>query len=246
PPGAAPPQTPGRGRGGRRARHPPRSRRRTRGRPASGRSSRRSPTRRQPGRGRTRRWRSWARVVSRWVGGGRSDGVGASQGTMDGGGALPERPRGVGAAPEVTVLSDLRDRVRAVMEAHWREVDGHGYTVPNATVYPWQWLWDSCFHAIIWAELGDGARAVREVQSLFAHQADDGFVPHVTHHGDASFDADCGGRRGTSAIPQRPMYGRAIAELARRGIAVPAELVERARAGLEFLLRVRARDDESG
>ncbi len=164
---------------------------------------------------------------------------------MDDGGALPERPRGVGAGPAVTVPSDLRDRVRAVMEAHWREVDGHGYTVPNATVYPWQWLWDSCFHAVIWAELGDADRAVRELESLFAHQDDDGFVPHVTHHGRPDFHADFWGRRGTSSITQPPMYGHALAELHRRGIAVPAGLVERARAGLEFLLRARRRD-ESG
>lgn len=132
------------------------------------------------------------------------------------------------------------------MAAHWREVDGAGFTVPNARVYPWQWLWDSCFHAVIWAELGDADRALRELTSLFAHQDDDGFVPHVTHHGDPTFHADFWGRSGTSSITQPPMYGHALAELHRRGVAVPSELVERARAGLEFLLRVRRRDDETG
>ena len=151
-----------------------------------------------------------------------------------------------GAARPATVPSDLRERVRAVMEAHWREVDGAGFTVPNARVYPWQWLWDSCFHSIIWAELGDADRALRELSALFAHQDDDGFVPHVTHHGDPTFHADFWGRAGTSSITQPPMYGHALAELHRRGVAVPSELVERARAGLEFLLRVRRRDDESG
>ena len=132
------------------------------------------------------------------------------------------------------------------MAAHWREVDGACFTVPNARVYPWQWLWDSCFHSIIWAELGDSDRAVQELTSLFAHQDDDGFVPHVTHHGDPTFHADFWGRPGTSSITQPPMYGHALAELDRRGVAVPTELVERARAGLEFLLRVRRRDDDSG
>ena len=37
------------------------------------------------------------------------------------------------------------------------------------------------------------------------------------------------------------MYGHAVAELQRRGIDVPAEVVERARAGLRFLLDDRAR-----
>lgn len=151
-----------------------------------------------------------------------------------------------GAARPATVPSDLAGRVRTVMDAHWREVDGAGFTVPNARVYPWQWLWDSCFHAIIWAELGDGDRALRELTSLFAHQDDDGFVPHVIHHGDPGFHAEFWGRRGTSSITQPPMYGHALAELHRRAVAVPRALVERAVAGLEFLLRTRRRDDGSG
>jgi hypothetical protein len=150
------------------------------------------------------------------------------------------------AARSDTVPSDLRERVRAMMTAHWREVDGFGFTVPNATVYPWQWLWDSCFHSIIWAELGDAERAVRELQSLFAHQDDDGFVPHVIHHGNPDHHAEFWGRRGTSSITQPPMYGHAIAELVRRGVDVPHDLVERARLGLEFLLRRRARDEATG
>ena len=44
----------------------------------------------------------------------------------------------------------LAARARAVLEAHWRPEGG--YTVPHAGTYPFQWLWDSCFHAIAWAE----------------------------------------------------------------------------------------------
>ena len=61
----------------------------------------------------------------------------------------------------------LRERVRAMMLAHWRP---EGHTVPNAEVYPWQWLWDSCFHALIWAELGRPERAVTELRSCLAEQ----------------------------------------------------------------------------
>lgn len=172
------------------------------------------------------------------------DDVGAPPGP--GAGRAPEQAGGAGGGRPVTVPSDLRDRVRSVMDAHWREVDGHGFTVPNAAVYPWQWLWDSCFHSVVWAELGEAERAVRELESLFAHQDDDGFVPHVTHHGDATFHAEFWGRSGTSSITQPPMYGHAIAELRRRGVAVPPALVEQARAGLAFLLRDRHRDEASG
>src|SRR6478672_9628621 len=47
---------------------------------------------------------------------------------------------------------DLEAATLAMLEAHWRP---EGYTSPNLGVYPWQWLWDSCFHAIAWAEAGD-------------------------------------------------------------------------------------------
>jgi hypothetical protein len=125
-----------------------------------------------------------------------------------------------------------------MMAAHWR--DG-GYTVPNGSVYPWQWLWDSCFHALIWVELGDSDRAVAELANLLAVQDELGFVPHLTYHGDPSAQAGFWGRSGTSSITQPPVYGHAVAELVRRGVAVPDELVERSVDGLRFLLGHRAR-----
>ncbi len=66
----------------------------------------------------------------------------------------------------------------ALLERHWRPP---GFCVPNATTYPWQWLWDSCFHAVCWAHLGEGGRAVAELGNVLAHQAADGFVPHLTY-----------------------------------------------------------------
>jgi len=128
-----------------------------------------------------------------------------------------------------------------MMEAHWR-VDGH--TVPNTAVYPWQWLWDSCFHSLIWAELGRDDRAITELASALSDQAADGFVPHVRYVGRPGFLEDFWGRPGTSSITQPPMFGHAIAELGRRGTAVPEELVDRAHRGLDFLLHDRARTDD--
>ena len=124
------------------------------------------------------------------------------------------------------------------MHAHWRP---EGFTVPNADVYPHQWLWDSCFHALIWAELGEPERAVAELSAALADQAEDGFVPHVRYLADPTGLAGFWGRTGTSSITQPPMYGFAVAELTRRGVDVPAEVVERARAGVRFLLDGRAR-----
>ncbi len=127
------------------------------------------------------------------------------------------------------------------MEAHWR---GRGYTVPNAAVYPHQWLWDSCFHAVIWAHLGRPERAVAELRSALAHQHDDGFVPHMTYWEHPDMHAAFWGRPTTSTITQPPMYGHAIAELARRGVEVDSSLVRQAVAGLAFLVGPRRGDRE--
>lgn len=134
-------------------------------------------------------------------------------------------------------MTVLRDRVRAVMEEHWQP---EGYTVPNAATYPFAWLWDSCFHALIWAELGDERRAVTELAHVFRCQDDSsGFVPHVDYERDPDHLAGFWGRSGSSSITQPPMYGHAIHALGQRGIDVPVEVVERAVAGVRFFLHDR-------
>jgi len=134
-------------------------------------------------------------------------------------------------------MTVLRDRVRAVMEAHWQP---EGYTVPNAVTYPFAWLWDSCFHAVIWAALGDETRAVTELAHVFRCQEDrTGLVPHIDYQRVPDHLREFWGRSDASTITQPPMYGHAIAELRRRGIAVPEEVVERATAGVRFFLRER-------
>jgi glycogen debranching enzyme len=143
------------------------------------------------------------------------------------------------------VVDDLRARVHEVMADHWRsDGRGGGYAVPNTDVYPHQWLWDSCFHALVWAELGEPERAVAELTAALADQAEDGFVPHIRYLDDPEGLRGFWGRPATSSITQPPMYGHAIAELRRRGVDVPAELVERARLGLRFLLDRRARSGD--
>jgi hypothetical protein len=138
------------------------------------------------------------------------------------------------------VASDeLEARCRAVLEAHWREP---GFTVPNATTYPWQWLWDSAFHAIVWAHLGEPDRAVSELRCLFDRQHETGFVPHMTFWSDPPADQESfWGRAGISSITQPPMYGHALAELHRLGIDVPGDLVDAATGGLRHLVSWRVR-----
>ena len=45
--------------------------------------------------------------------------------------------------------------------------------------YPFQWFWDSCFHAVALSHV-DAERARIEMRSLLANAQLDGFVAHVT------------------------------------------------------------------
>ncbi|HET9241796.1 MAG TPA: hypothetical protein VFN99_00040 [Gaiella sp.] len=50
--------------------------------------------------------------------------------------------------------------------------------MPAVRDYPFQWFWDSCFHAIVWSRF-DPERAADELRGLLAVQDPDGLVPHV-------------------------------------------------------------------
>ena len=114
--------------------------------------------------------------------------------------------------------------------------------MPNPTTYPWQWLWDSCFHAVIWTHLGDD-RGLSELRSALADQDADGFVPHLRYGAGSEVHATLWGRRSTSSITQPPMYGHALAVMHRAGLDLPPELVDRAHRGMRFLLDARRRSD---
>jgi hypothetical protein len=59
-------------------------------------------------------------------------------------------------------------------------LNGRRYTfsIPAQERYRFQWFWDSCFHAIVWARL-DVERACDELRGLLALQAPSGRIPHV-------------------------------------------------------------------
>lgn len=132
----------------------------------------------------------------------------------------------------------LRASVQSTMDAHWVAA---GYTAPNLNVYPWLWLWDSCFHSLIWLELGVPERAVAELRSALGAQDESGFVPHMNFMLDPDASRSFWGRRGASSITQPPMYGHALAQLSRYGLEPPSDLIAAAESGLRFLLESRAR-----
>lgn len=149
----------------------------------------------------------------------------------------------MGEVDNLPPATEVIRRAEEILDAHWRP---EGYCVPNATVYPFRWLWDSCFHAVVWAHLGRGDRAREEIAHVFHQQDDLGFIPHIDYSRDPTMHASFWGRAGASSITQPPMYGHAIAELVRCGVDVPDEIVHKARLGLEFLLRHRRRDPATG
>lgn len=130
-----------------------------------------------------------------------------------------------------------------MMNAAWRPP---GFCVPNNDVYPHQWLWDSCFHALVWAEV-DPARAQVELTTSLAKQHRLGFVPHMTYWTDPAAGSEFWQRDETSSITQPPMFGHTVAELRRRGVTIDGaglefdELVNRVVLGLTHLLADRQR-----
>lgn len=62
-----------------------------------------------------------------------------------------------------------------------KENDRGHYTIPTKGLYPFQWNWDSCLTALGQSWI-DEQRAWTEIETLFAHQWDDGMVPHIIFH----------------------------------------------------------------
>jgi hypothetical protein len=108
----------------------------------------------------------------------------------------------------------VRGTAREVLEGN----DRGDHTIAAPGVYPYQWLWDAGFVALGWATV-DTARAWLELETLFAGQAPDGFLPHVlAHHAPHGRfpEPDLWGRPGdpaTSGITQPPILASVVLRL---------------------------------
>jgi hypothetical protein len=129
----------------------------------------------------------------------------------------------------------IQQACQRILDATW--VPTPGFTMPNAKSYPWQWLWDSCFHVIAWAGLGDH-RAVVELESLFALQLPNGFMPHMGYQTNPPASLHYWQSAGRSDITQPPMYGHALRVVAERGFRV-AHLYDQADRALDYLFENR-------
>lgn len=105
--------------------------------------------------------------------------------------------------------------------APWSGVT-YDFVCPSHETYPFQWFWDSCFHAVALSHI-DPARAESEIGGLLANQQDDGFIPHVIfwqrelHEDTVSTYSIIFRTRWLTDQMQPPLLAEAIAATAKRG-----------------------------
>ena len=63
-------------------------------------------------------------------------------------------------------------------ECDWMGGQKYKFICPSVKTYPYQWFWDSSFHAITLSHLDTGL-AKNEVENLLLGQQPSGFIPHV-------------------------------------------------------------------
>lgn len=73
---------------------------------------------------------------------------------------------------------NILEETKRVLEKNNKVGSGYNYTAPALPKYPHQWLWDSCFAAIILWKI-DPERAKREIKTLLAAQKENGFIPSM-------------------------------------------------------------------
>ena len=114
------------------------------------------------------------------------------------------------------MMLNLQEKCRALLEKNSVRYGNAVYTRPASGYYDFMWLWDSCFHALVWSYL-DIEKAVEEIEAIFQGQTQAGMLPHM-----ACFDKERakklhqssnGGKfklwneGGTSNLTQPPILG---------------------------------------
>lgn len=121
---------------------------------------------------------------------------------------------------------DFEKELETLLEKNQRVVAGNFFTVPSPERYPFQWLWDSCFHALMYASLNEPEKAKAEIRSLVRKQHQSGLLPHITFWHDTPNSLPNWGRElrghdlnhvfgvaGTSSLTQPPLLARTVVEL---------------------------------
>ena len=110
----------------------------------------------------------------------------------------------------------LTDSYIKILKVNQRSSGRFRYTLPSSRVYPHQWLWDSCFHAIIYTHFDIGY-ARDEIRSLLSGQWENGMVPHMIYWtGEGKHRLDWGTKKDTSSLTQPPMIAYAVERIFRK------------------------------
>lgn len=121
----------------------------------------------------------------------------------------------------------LSDRVAKLMQNNRRTAGAYTYTVPSPEHYPFQWFWDSCFHAIILSHF-DAKMAQDELRALLAKPLANGLIPHMIYWDESyrtlkwgrEYEGDvlseAWGTSGVSSITQPPLVAVALWHLHER------------------------------
>lgn len=121
-------------------------------------------------------------------------------------------------------MDRLHENTYTLMRNNQRRHGDRVYTVPAAERYPFQWFWDSCFHALIYSALGDTDTAKAELSTLVGEPLPSGLLPHILFHQPAAERPVWGrelesplldaawGTATTSSLIQPPLIARAVLE----------------------------------
>ncbi|MFC5204874.1 MGH1-like glycoside hydrolase domain-containing protein [Streptomyces kaempferi] len=99
---------------------------------------------------------------------------------------VPVRPAGRDGSSAAGEAAEAAAHARATLAANHRTGTDHGltydvtydFTCPSPESYPFQWAWDSAYHAIALSHV-DPARAAAEIDTLLHGLTSDGFLPHM-------------------------------------------------------------------
>lgn len=118
----------------------------------------------------------------------------------------------------------LAAELTKLLQNNQRETNGYHYTLPSPELYPFQWLWDSCFHAVMYNALGNHEAAKAELTSACTLPLESGLLPHIIYwerpqNGEQwgreersdALDA-AWGVQDCSAITQPPLIARVVLE----------------------------------
>ena len=124
-----------------------------------------------------------------------------------------------------------------------RVTDGHQYTQPSPSTYPYQWLWDSCFHAIALSHFSP-EDAKKELRSAVSQQFENGMLPHMIYWEPGTLvDIQWGreGKKRTSTITQPPLIAEAVWRIFEKDgdAAFLAEMYPALSSFYEYLLTAR-------